>query len=232
MNGLDLFSGIGGISIALSPWVRTIAYCENDRYAQSVLLSRMQDGQLFRAPIWDDVSTLNLQNLNFIRSLNDEELDMAGKLKKLTESQVVEDCESYLSGSSLADLAHIYSVTRQSMHDLLKRRIKLRENLKFGKENHFFRGGKRADKRAHDILERATRNGELVNPRVCSICGGQSTFADGRTSIQGHHDDYNKPLDVRWLCQKCHHEWHRHNQPKIYEGGASEPVDIIFGGFP
>jgi len=58
LNGLDLFSGIGGLSLALSPWVRPIAYCENDRYAQAVLLSRMYDGQLPSAPIWDDVTTL------------------------------------------------------------------------------------------------------------------------------------------------------------------------------
>lgn len=58
LNGLDLFSGIGGISLALKPWVRTIAYCESDRYAQSVLLSRMQDKSLCIAPIWDDVRTL------------------------------------------------------------------------------------------------------------------------------------------------------------------------------
>lgn len=58
MNGLDLFSGIGGISIALKPWVRTVAYCESDRYAQAVLLSRMRDRQLDRAPIWNDVRTL------------------------------------------------------------------------------------------------------------------------------------------------------------------------------
>jgi DNA (cytosine-5)-methyltransferase 1 len=58
LNGLDLFSGIGGISLALSPWVRPVAYCENDQYAQSVLLSRMAGGQLYPAPIWDDVRTL------------------------------------------------------------------------------------------------------------------------------------------------------------------------------
>jgi DNA (cytosine-5)-methyltransferase 1 len=58
MNGLDLFSGIGGLSIALGEWVRTVAYCENDRYAQAVLLSRMHSGQLDLAPIWDDVRTL------------------------------------------------------------------------------------------------------------------------------------------------------------------------------
>lgn len=59
LNGLDLFSGIGGLALALSPWVRPIAYCENDRYAQGVLLSRMRDGGLPVAPIWDDVRTLD-----------------------------------------------------------------------------------------------------------------------------------------------------------------------------
>lgn len=59
LNGLDLFSGIGGLTLALSPWVKPVAYCENDRYAQSVLLSRMSDGQLPVAPIWDDVRTFD-----------------------------------------------------------------------------------------------------------------------------------------------------------------------------
>lgn len=62
LNGLDLFSGIGGISLALEPWVRTIAYCEQDRYAQGVLMSRMRDGTLDRAPIWDDVRTLRAEH--------------------------------------------------------------------------------------------------------------------------------------------------------------------------
>jgi DNA (cytosine-5)-methyltransferase 1 len=59
MYGLDLFSGIGGITKALEPWVRPVAYCENDRYAQAVLLSRMATGELPSAPIWDDVRTLH-----------------------------------------------------------------------------------------------------------------------------------------------------------------------------
>lgn len=58
LNGLDLFSGIGGLTLALAPWVRPVAYCENDRYAQSVLLSRISSGDLPNAPIWDDVRTL------------------------------------------------------------------------------------------------------------------------------------------------------------------------------
>lgn len=58
LNGLDLFSGIGGFALALHPWVRPLAYCENDRYAQSVLLCRMRSGEIPAAPIWDDVLTL------------------------------------------------------------------------------------------------------------------------------------------------------------------------------
>lgn len=61
--GLDLFSGIGGLTTALSKWVIPIAYCESDRYAQSVLLSRMAGGDLPRAPIWDDVCSLDGQSL-------------------------------------------------------------------------------------------------------------------------------------------------------------------------
>lgn len=58
LNGLDLFSGIGGLSIALNEWVRPIAYCEIDHYCQGVLLSRQRDKSICHAPIWDDIRTL------------------------------------------------------------------------------------------------------------------------------------------------------------------------------
>lgn len=58
MWGLDLFSGIGGITKALEGYITPVAYCENDRYCQAVLLSRMAKGELPIAPIWDDVRTL------------------------------------------------------------------------------------------------------------------------------------------------------------------------------
>jgi DNA (cytosine-5)-methyltransferase 1 len=63
INGLDLFSGIGGLSLALQDWVRPIAYCEQDRYCQALLLSKMQRGELPVAGVWDDVRTLNTEEL-------------------------------------------------------------------------------------------------------------------------------------------------------------------------
>lgn len=59
---MDLFSGIGGLSIALEEWVKTIAYCENDRHAQSVLLSRMVEGEIEAAPICTDVREIKKDN--------------------------------------------------------------------------------------------------------------------------------------------------------------------------
>lgn len=59
INGLSLFSGIGGIDLALRDYVRTIAYCEIDPYCRGVLLSRMADESLCDGPIWDDIKTLD-----------------------------------------------------------------------------------------------------------------------------------------------------------------------------
>jgi len=51
----------------------------------------------------------------------------------------------------------------------------------------------------------ALKNGTLVRPSICSRCGDSPPPAsDGRTQIQAHHDDYNKPLDVEWICAACH----------------------------
>lgn len=42
----------------------------------------------------------------------------------------------------------------------------------------------------------------------CEKCGSLK-FVDG------HHDDYSKPLKVRWLCRRHHQKWHRLNGPGI-----------------
>lgn len=60
-------------------------------------------------------------------------------------------------------------------------------------------------RRAHTICGNAIRDGKLI-PSPCEVCGA--------VKAQAHHDDYSKPLDVRWLCTTHHAEWHRHNTPK------------------
>lgn len=53
---------------------------------------------------------------------------------------------------------------------------------------------------AHQSVAWAVKSGRLVNPGICG-CG--STF-----HVEAHHDDYDKPLEVRWLCSLCHKRWH------------------------
>ncbi len=57
--GLDLFSGIGGIGEALSPWVKTMAYVEIEPYARALLFSRMKRGEIDAGPVHVDVARIN-----------------------------------------------------------------------------------------------------------------------------------------------------------------------------
>ena len=116
----------------------------------------------------------------------------------------------YESGLSVQEVAEFYGITRQAMWEWLKSRgVKMRQRERFGKENHFHRGGIRASDRAQNVLEKAIKKGIVGRSSTCETCGCRGIFKDGRTAIQAHHTDYNKPLDVMWLCQKCHHEWHK-----------------------
>lgn len=124
----------------------------------------------------------------------------------------------YASGLSIQAIAVFYGITRQAMHAwLVRRNVKMRDNKRFMEENHFHRGGSRSDPKCHDIVEQALKIGAIERKSHCEECGDTSTFKNGRSGIEAHHDDYNNPLDVRWLCQKCHHEWHKKNKavPRI-----------------
>lgn len=64
LQGLSLFSGIGGLDLALAEWSEPAVYCERERFCQAVLFERMASGQLPTAPIWDDVRTLTTARID------------------------------------------------------------------------------------------------------------------------------------------------------------------------
>jgi len=138
-------------------------------------------------------------------------------LVKLTQKQLLESMDLYQRGVSLQQLGILYNVSRQAMWDLLRRRIKLRNNTRIGKDNHFYRGGIRAEDKIHNLFEEAIERGKIIPKNKCEKCGEQKIFRNGRRGIEAHHSDYNKPFDVMWLCRQCHYEWHKKNKAKRYE---------------
>lgn len=53
--------------------------------------------------------------------------------------------------------------------------------------------------KAHSMVGSAIKSGKLT-PQPCSVCSAEKAH--------GHHPDYDKPLDVIWLCAEHHSEWH------------------------
>lgn len=57
---------------------------------------------------------------------------------------------------------------------------------------------------ARGMLNKAIAGGRVRKPSRCSECGTKGY-------VEGHHDDYRKPLEVRWLCRQCHENMHHLN---------------------
>lgn len=57
-------------------------------------------------------------------------------------------------------------------------------------------------KNCHGKVRRAIKSGAIIKPSCCSECG-----ATGR--LNAHHDDYSRPLAIRWLCCQCHGKAHK-----------------------
>ena len=62
--------------------------------------------------------------------------------------------------------------------------------------------------RAQLRLRRAVAGGKVAFGDSCSSCGATNV------KLQAHHEDYTKPLDVRWLCTACHGWEHRRYDPE------------------
>ena len=117
----------------------------------------------------------------------------------------------YAQGSSIEQVAAAFKISRQAMWKILKRRgVRFRAQKRSGKDNPFYRHGRgydAAQKAAVVKVSKAVRAGKLI-PQPCEVCGVSKTASDGRRAVHAHHDDYSKPLEVRWLCKQHHDELH------------------------
>lgn len=54
---------------------------------------------------------------------------------------------------------------------------------------------------AREMVSNAIKLGWITRASECSQCSSTE-------KIEGHHEDYTRPLDVIWLCFKCHRILH------------------------
>jgi len=71
--------------------------------------------------------------------------------------------------------------------------------------------------KARKVLNHVIEKGRISKPKTCSVCG-----KTGR--VEGHHEDYSKPLEVIWLCSQCHIDIHTNKKTDSHQttsGGSS-----------
>jgi ribosomal protein S27AE len=78
-------------------------------------------------------------------------------------------------GKTYAQIAAVFGVSRQTICHAVHRQ--------------------KAD--ARNAVYQAVKRGIIERPEACSKCGKPG-------KVEGHHEDYSKPLMVDWLCGECH----------------------------
>ena len=145
--------------------------------------------------------------------------------QKLDDAKIARAIDLYRGGKTCAAVAKELSVTKQNIHSLLKKRgvlIKRKTKMKltptpsirkliseYPPEDQWWMEEFMKRERARNAVFRAVKSGRLTR-LPCEGCGERNS--------EGHHDDYDKPLEVRWLCNHHHNEWHRINGKSRFTG--------------
>jgi len=82
---------------------------------------------------------------------------------------------------------------------------------------------------AYRLVHGAVKAGTLARPDRCSSCKKECTAV-------AHHADYARPLDVVWLCHKCHSGIHKHlfvrlpygiDRTQLVTAGPAQDYDVV-----
>jgi hypothetical protein len=95
-------------------------------------------------------------------------------------------------------------------HALEQRKEQQVRILKWQKE--YYEKRDRQKLNANKMVSDAVIKGNLIRPKQCSICGSD------KYKIQGHHEDYSKPLEVIWVCTYCHSAIHKSLKEREADG--------------
>ena len=109
-----------------------------------------------------------------------------------------------------------YDAARYQADPRVKERHRMYQQTEAGKKsmraaNAKWIAANQEKRAAHVLLGNAVKSGRVSKPCKCQLCGAENT------RIHGHHDDYAKPLEVKWVCQKRHVLIHRRMEGVSHE---------------
>ena len=84
--------------------------------------------------------------------------------------------------------------------DCDKVRDKLRIRINHAKYQQVWKEKNIKKYEAHKALKRAVYNNVVIKTQ-CFVCGNNK--------VEAHHPDYDRPLDVIWMCRQHHRETHQ-----------------------
>ena len=134
--------------------------------------------------------------------------------KECFKCNTVKPLEDFYKHPKMLD-GHVNKCKECNKNDVSKHRIENLEKIRAydrarGKESkrikantEITRAWRAEDSRrvlAHSSVSKSIRNG-ILSRQPCVRCGEAKSVA--------HHEDYDKPLDVVWLCQPCHKQRHK-----------------------
>lgn len=95
---------------------------------------------------------------------------------------------------TISELAKLFNLSEKSFYRII---------IEHRKKDWSFRNPEKV--KASEKLRKEIREGKIQRPTKCQKCGEKY---NGNSVINGHHEDYSKPLEVIWLCNACHKKLH------------------------
>ena len=93
---------------------------------------------------------------------------------------------------------HYQIKNRDALNSKKEIYLKTESGIKVAKEKALKWRANNKDKiSVHNLVNRSN-----IEKRPCLICKKEE-------KIDGHHEDYSKPLEITWLCHRCHMLWHQ-----------------------
>ncbi len=118
------------------------------------------------------------------------------------------DCHKRLVKENRQNKADQYRAYEKERAQL-PHRVKARKEYAQGKGKEIANAAKKRwqernpkKRSVHVLTGNAIRDG-LIQKSCCEVCGTWDVVA--------HHKDYDKPLEITWLCPKHHEAWHKEN---------------------